>query len=234
MPILTALFEFLFGCHHQNLSRVFTIRARTYKVCTDCGAEFDYSLQTMSLKPLHEPAKQAGTILQGVGGRRLTLAAPSKIAIAIVVCLLAACALPAPIRGQSVKAMNETTATAEIPFEFLTLDTRCPAGHYSIVTVGPTHLLIRNEKQRVAAEIFTISDTSFPVTDKNPKLVFVERDGKKYLVGVLDSHVFQRVTGLYGITRKDGDVRTEVTLRYLDERREQTADRGQKDMKGSR
>ncbi len=226
MPILTALFEFLFGCHHQNLSRIFTIRARTYKVCMDCGAEFDYSLRTMSLKTLHEPGERAGTVLQGVGGRRLTLAAPSKIAIAIVfVSLLAACALPAPVRGQSVRAIHETTATAEIPFEFLTLDTRCPAGHYSVVTVGPTHLLIRNEKKRVAAEIFTVPDPSFPVTDKNPKLVFVERDGKNYLVGIDDLHGFQRVTGLYGITRKEGDVRKEIPLNYLVESRE-TADRG--------
>ncbi len=225
MAILRALFEFLFGCHHQNLSRVFTIRARTYKVCMDCGAEFDYSLRTMSLKTLHEPGERPGTILHGVGVRKLALAAPSKIAIAIVVSLLAACALPAAVQGQSLTSIQNTRATADIPFEFLTLDTRCPAGHYSVVTVGPTHLLIRNEKQRVAAEIFTISDPSFPVTDKNPKLVFVERDGKNYLVGIDDFHGFQRVTGLYGITRKEGDVRKEIPLNYLVETRE-TADRG--------
>jgi len=211
MPILTAIFEFLFGCHHNDLSRAFTIRTRTYKVCMDCGAEFDYSLQTMSLANPHEPLRQQSAVLHG---GRLMLTTPSKIAIAVVVSLLTACALPAPLLGQSVTAVQQTSATAEIPFEFLTLDTRCPAGHYSVAIVGPTHLLIRNEKERVAAEVFTIPDPGFPVDDKSSKLVFVERDGKTYLVGIVDSHGFQRVTGLYGMTQKNGDVRKEITLNY--------------------
>ncbi len=47
---ITSLANFLFGCHHDNLSRVFTIARRTYRVCCDCGAEFDYSLETMAIK----------------------------------------------------------------------------------------------------------------------------------------------------------------------------------------
>ena len=50
MPAARAAFEFMFGCHHRNLSRVFTLRRRTYRVCYDCGAEFDYSLATMSIE----------------------------------------------------------------------------------------------------------------------------------------------------------------------------------------
>ena len=46
---ITTLLNFLFGCHHSNLSRVFTIRRRTYRVCCDCGAEFDYSIETMKI-----------------------------------------------------------------------------------------------------------------------------------------------------------------------------------------
>ena len=226
MAILTALFEFLFGCHHRDLSRVFTIRARTYKVCMDCGAEFDYSLRTMSLKTCYQPGGQAGTVLHGAGARTFNLITPSKIAIAMVAILLTACASPAQVRGQSLTAFSDAReTTAEIPFEFLTLDTRCPAGSYSVVTVAPTHLLIRNEKQRVAAEVFTISDPGFPVDEKSPKLVFVERDGKTYLVGINDSHGFQRVTGLYGITRKEGDVRKEISLNSLDEGRQVSAHR---------
>lgn len=45
---VTKLVDFLFGCHHSHLSRVFTIRRRTYRVCCDCGAEFDYSLEMMA------------------------------------------------------------------------------------------------------------------------------------------------------------------------------------------
>jgi len=46
---ITTLLNFLFGCHHSNLSRVFTIRRRTYRVCYDCGAEFDYPIEKMAI-----------------------------------------------------------------------------------------------------------------------------------------------------------------------------------------
>ena len=35
------VFQYIFGCRHRHLSRVFTIKRRTYKVCFDCGQEFD-------------------------------------------------------------------------------------------------------------------------------------------------------------------------------------------------
>ena len=41
--------DFLFGCHHSGLSRVFTIEGESYRVCCDCGAKFEYSLETMSI-----------------------------------------------------------------------------------------------------------------------------------------------------------------------------------------
>ena len=41
------IFSTLFGCRHNNLSRLFTIRRRTYQVCWDCGTEFDYSWEQM-------------------------------------------------------------------------------------------------------------------------------------------------------------------------------------------
>jgi len=54
---IATLLNFLFGCHHSNLSRVFTIRRRTYCVCCDCGAEFgaefDYSLENMAINRRH-------------------------------------------------------------------------------------------------------------------------------------------------------------------------------------
>jgi len=46
-PLANAL-EFAFGCHHNKLSRVFTMDGHSYKVCCDCGARFNYSLETMS------------------------------------------------------------------------------------------------------------------------------------------------------------------------------------------
>jgi uncharacterized membrane protein len=50
MSIFLAILEFFFGCHHGQLSRVFTIQGETYKVCCECGAKFSYSLHTMSIK----------------------------------------------------------------------------------------------------------------------------------------------------------------------------------------
>jgi hypothetical protein len=50
MAILLAILDFLFGCHHVHLSRVFTLQGETYKVCCDCGAKFAYSLETMRIE----------------------------------------------------------------------------------------------------------------------------------------------------------------------------------------
>lgn len=41
MKPLQTLFDLIFGCRHHHLSRVFTIKHRTYRVCFDCGGEFD-------------------------------------------------------------------------------------------------------------------------------------------------------------------------------------------------
>ena len=44
---LANVLEIAFGCHHRRLSRVFTIDHHSYKVCCDCGATFNYSLEKM-------------------------------------------------------------------------------------------------------------------------------------------------------------------------------------------
>ncbi len=45
-PVLRTL-DWLFGCHHRNLSWAFTRDGRTYRVCWDCGCEFDYCWSTL-------------------------------------------------------------------------------------------------------------------------------------------------------------------------------------------
>jgi len=50
MPRLITFIDFIFGCHHSNLSRVFTLHRQSYKVCCDCGAKFKYSLESMSIE----------------------------------------------------------------------------------------------------------------------------------------------------------------------------------------
>ncbi len=49
MGAIAKALDYAFGCHHEHLSRVFTIKGRTYRVCCDCGKDFDYSLRTMSI-----------------------------------------------------------------------------------------------------------------------------------------------------------------------------------------
>ena len=41
MKPFSSVLQFIFGCRHRHMSRVFTIKSRTYKVCFDCGREFD-------------------------------------------------------------------------------------------------------------------------------------------------------------------------------------------------
>jgi hypothetical protein len=41
MKLVLGIFHFIFGCRHRHMSRVFTIKHRTYRVCFDCGREFD-------------------------------------------------------------------------------------------------------------------------------------------------------------------------------------------------
>jgi len=46
-PAARRIFQFAFGCHHRQISRVFTIKQRTYQVCFDCGQELEYSWVSM-------------------------------------------------------------------------------------------------------------------------------------------------------------------------------------------
>jgi hypothetical protein len=47
MKVLLWIFRFAFGCHHGRLSRVLTIKKRTYQACLECGQEFEYSWTLM-------------------------------------------------------------------------------------------------------------------------------------------------------------------------------------------
>ena len=57
-----AALDFVFGCHHRNLSRVFTIGGQSYRVCCECGAKFDYSLKTMSIERHVRPRPTLGPV----------------------------------------------------------------------------------------------------------------------------------------------------------------------------
>jgi hypothetical protein len=68
-------YDFAFGCHHRNLSRVFTIEGRTYRVCCGCGVSFKYSLENMSME---RHARRIRRPTEVLGAR---MRAPSKIAV---------------------------------------------------------------------------------------------------------------------------------------------------------
>jgi hypothetical protein len=53
--MLLNVFQFFFGCRHRHLSRVFTIKHRTYKVCFDCGREFDVPVAPVPIRSAGPP-----------------------------------------------------------------------------------------------------------------------------------------------------------------------------------
>lgn len=45
--VLEFVYDTLFGCGHDRLTRPFTIEKQTYKVCLDCGRHVYYSAERM-------------------------------------------------------------------------------------------------------------------------------------------------------------------------------------------
>jgi hypothetical protein len=58
MKSLLRILQSAFGCHHGQMSRVFTIKKRTYRICFQCGQEFDYSWASM--QPLRSSSSANG------------------------------------------------------------------------------------------------------------------------------------------------------------------------------
>jgi hypothetical protein len=49
MQWILRAYDIVFGCHHGNLSRVFSIEGNTYRVCCQCGSKFPYSWELMCM-----------------------------------------------------------------------------------------------------------------------------------------------------------------------------------------
>ena len=68
MSWLRAIYEFFyeifFGCSHGNLTRPFTLRSESYKVCLDCGKQFPYCVEKMRLLHAWEIAKQSAPVTE--------------------------------------------------------------------------------------------------------------------------------------------------------------------------
>jgi len=67
-------YEILLGCHHDRLTRPFTIEQQTYEVCLDCGKQIYYSADAMRPLSGREIRRlrtaQAGTLKVVSLGRR--------------------------------------------------------------------------------------------------------------------------------------------------------------------
>ena len=60
MKLSLKMLQRAFGCRHSQLSRVFTLDRRTYRVCLQCAKQIEYSWETMCcLSPKDEDAAEA-------------------------------------------------------------------------------------------------------------------------------------------------------------------------------
>jgi hypothetical protein len=59
VPIGRRIWDLFLGCRHRQLSRAFTSKGETYKVCLKCGAHLPYSWETMSVVPEKNPPCKA-------------------------------------------------------------------------------------------------------------------------------------------------------------------------------
>ena len=72
MRLLLWIFQFAFGCHHNKLSSIVTIKRRTYQVCLECGQEFPYSWELMrSVRP--DVADHQATVPHGGQSERVAI-----------------------------------------------------------------------------------------------------------------------------------------------------------------
>ena len=76
MKSLLKAFQFIFGCRHRDRSRVFTIKHRTYRICFDCGMEFDLPDAHLSMRSNAAP-----------GGHSQTKFSPCSLKALVVVAL---------------------------------------------------------------------------------------------------------------------------------------------------
>ncbi len=56
--VLEFLYDKLFGCRHERLTRPFTLEKQTYKVCLDCGGHVFYSAERMEPLSAREIRRQ--------------------------------------------------------------------------------------------------------------------------------------------------------------------------------
>ncbi len=116
--------------------------------------------------------------------------------------------------AQQAPPQQAIKGTADIPFEFWTPEKKMPAGQYTIQTTTPTVIVLNNSKDRTSEQIFTLPEGSLAVDTKDAKLVFYQREGRYYLVGLKNSEGRQRLTRFLGASPKEGDIRREVAIKY--------------------
>ena len=62
MKFLGRIVQFVWGCRHQPMSGVFTIKKRAYRVCLVCGREFGYSGPLLPSRDRFVETRQAASL----------------------------------------------------------------------------------------------------------------------------------------------------------------------------
>jgi hypothetical protein len=82
--VVNFFFDLFFGCRHDRLTRPFTLKDETYKVCLECGKHVYYSPVTM--RPLSNRElrrmRQAHTVSIPAVTRELAPAGDGKVSAA--------------------------------------------------------------------------------------------------------------------------------------------------------
>jgi hypothetical protein len=114
--------------------------------------------------------------------------------------------------GSTVQAQHtERTIKANIPFDFVVGSEVFPAGHYSLVFIGPVLLELHDSEGRVLANVLThaVQASTRPV---RPKLLFESEAGQQVLTQVWQQGEF---TGLQILQPKSGTLAVQKRSRHV-------------------
>jgi hypothetical protein len=116
--------------------------------------------------------------------------------------------------AQQTSSTKPAKGTAEIPFEFWASEKTMPAGQYTIETTAPSVVVLNNSKDHTVQQMFTLPEGGSAADTNDAKLVFYQRKGKYYLVGLRNADGRQRLVLFRGVSPQAGDVRREIAIKY--------------------
>jgi hypothetical protein len=107
---------------------------------------------------------------------------------------------------------ESTSVVVTIPFAFLIGGRQLPAGEYVIDRLeGPDELLFRNKNEKYVEQVFLVPARR-SVAASDPKLVFIVRNGRYFLVELWGANGRRILTSQYGVPSQKGDTRRELAV----------------------